>query len=46
MDPMGYESWERLAELAAAGSGAIDLPGRVRVCSRERVVQLGRVGTP
>jgi tRNA(Ile)-lysidine synthase len=46
MDPMGYESWERLAELAAAGSGAIDLPGLIHVCSRERVVQLGRVGTP
>jgi tRNA(Ile)-lysidine synthase len=46
MDPMGYESWERLAALAAAGSGALDLPGRIRVRSRERVVQLERVGTP
>jgi tRNA(Ile)-lysidine synthase len=44
MDPMGYESWERLATLPSAGSRALDLPGRIRVRSRERVVQLERVG--
>jgi tRNA(Ile)-lysidine synthase len=40
LDAMGYESWERLAVHATAGSGGLDFPGRIHVRSRERVVQV------
>jgi tRNA(Ile)-lysidine synthase len=39
---MGFEHWERLADLAAAGAGAVDLPDGVRARCRDRVVQVGR----
>ncbi len=39
---MGYEDWQRLAELVQSEAGAADLPGRVRARCRGRVLQLGR----
>jgi tRNA(Ile)-lysidine synthase len=39
---MGYEDWQRLADLIQAGDRAADLPGRVRARCRGRVLQLGR----
>lgn len=40
LDGMGRDDWERLASVATGDSPAADLPGGVRVCLRERVVQL------
>jgi tRNA(Ile)-lysidine synthase len=39
---MGYEDWQRLADLVQEETGAVDLPGRVRARCRGRVLQLGR----
>jgi tRNA(Ile)-lysidine synthase len=39
---MGYEDWQRLADLVQDETGAVDLPGRVRARCRGRVLQLGR----
>jgi tRNA(Ile)-lysidine synthase len=39
---MGYEDWQRLADLVQAEAGAADLPGRVRARCRGRVLQLGQ----
>jgi tRNA(Ile)-lysidine synthase len=39
---MGYEDWQRLADLVQEEAGAADLPGRVRARCRGRVLQLGR----
>jgi tRNA(Ile)-lysidine synthase len=42
LDGMGYREWERLVDLAAGGTLALDLPGGVRARRRERVIQVGR----
>jgi tRNA(Ile)-lysidine synthase len=37
---MGFEHWQRLADLVKAEAGAHDLPGGVRACRRGGVLQL------
>jgi hypothetical protein len=39
---MDRRAWERLARVVFDELPAVDLPGGVRVCRRERVVQIGR----
>jgi tRNA(Ile)-lysidine synthase len=41
MSGMDYAAWERVAAVVFGEIPAIDLPGRVRVSSRERIVQVG-----
>jgi hypothetical protein len=38
---MGFEEWDRLAEVALGEIAAVDLPGGIRAIGRDRVVQLG-----
>jgi tRNA(Ile)-lysidine synthase len=40
---MGYEAWERLADLAVSAEGASDFPGAIHARRRGRVLQLGPV---
>jgi tRNA(Ile)-lysidine synthase len=42
LSDMGYETWERLAELVFAEGVALDLPGQVHARRRDRVLQLSR----
>ena len=39
---MGFDDWDRLAEVACGERAAVDLPGGVRARLQERVVQVGR----
>lgn len=38
---MDYAAWERVAAVVFGEISAVDLPGRVRIRSRERIVQVG-----
>lgn len=38
---MDYAAWERVAAVVFGAISAVDLPGRVRIRSRERIVQVG-----
>jgi tRNA(Ile)-lysidine synthase len=38
---MGFDDWERLADLATSRSGAVDLTGRLHAASRDRVLLVG-----
>ncbi len=40
MDAMGFEAWERLADLALLETTAVDLPGFVQARRRGRVIQM------
>jgi tRNA(Ile)-lysidine synthase len=42
MGDMDYPAWGRLAALVFGETTAVDLPGGVRACRRERVVQISR----
>ena len=41
-DDMPYVAWERLATLVFAGAAVMELPGRIHVRLRDRVVQVER----
>ena len=41
MGAMNFEDWQRLADLADAGPGAIDLPGGVQARRVSKVLQIG-----
>jgi hypothetical protein len=41
---MRYEDWDRVAAVALGELPAVDLPGRLRVQARDRVVQIVRGG--
>jgi hypothetical protein len=40
---MGFDAWERLADVALGETAALDLPCGVRARCRETVVQLERL---
>jgi tRNA(Ile)-lysidine synthase len=41
MGAMGFDAWERVAAVALGELATTDLPGKIRVHCRERVVQVG-----
>lgn len=38
---MDYAAWDRIAGVVFGEGNAVDLPGRLRVCSREHIIQAG-----
>jgi tRNA(Ile)-lysidine synthase len=46
MGEMGFEAWERLAEVAVGPETALDLPGGITARRRERILQLERLLSP
>lgn len=41
VDAMGFEHWQRLADVARGDAAAVDLPGGISARRREQVVQIG-----